>query len=236
MKIDIQFEINTNVIQHKDPDSYSKILYDYHYILWHNKEIKTDVYFKLLKQDKTPYKFMYYINDTVYTLSSDAMIHTYLKWKSLNHLNLSYTSELIKEFRHLSLTIGGYIIFPSNKINNKPTINASRGMNPYIKDRFDLTLECIRRWYLNQESPLFEVINRYKDFFNAFETFKNYVRFFYLEPLINKDETIQFWLPINDFDSKEVIPKDLDMYKMYMENVKKFIRERNRLIEKNINE
>lgn len=45
-------------------------------------------------------------------------------------------------------------------------------------DRFDLTLECIRRHYLGQRSPLGETLARYRDFFALFEDFSGYVEFF----------------------------------------------------------
>ena len=45
------------------------------------------------------------------------------------------------------------------------TINGARGVNHKIQDRFDLTLECIRRFYLNEFSPLKDTLNRYKTFF-----------------------------------------------------------------------
>ena len=32
------------------------------------------------------------------------------------------------------------------------------GVNPLICDRFDLTLECIRRYYVGVFSPLYEVL------------------------------------------------------------------------------
>jgi hypothetical protein len=43
-------------------------------------------------------------------------------------------------------------------------MNQARGVSKMIDDRFDLTLECIRRYYKNESSPLFETIKRYSDF------------------------------------------------------------------------
>ena len=42
------------------------------------------------------------------------------------------------------------------------TINGSRSLNRNIKDRFDLTLECIRLSYKNEINPLYDTLNRYK--------------------------------------------------------------------------
>lgn len=44
-------------------------------------------------------------------------------------------------------------------------------------DRFDLTLECIRRHYLNMDSPLAPTLSRYTKFFALFGDFPGYVSF-----------------------------------------------------------
>ena len=58
-----------------------------------------------------------------------------------------------EELKHKVRTIGGHIVFPAHKKNGF-TINQARGVSRIICDRFDLTLECIRRFYLEEESPL----------------------------------------------------------------------------------
>ena len=65
-----------------------------------------------------------------------------------------------ENYIHKSYTIGGEIIFPKMKGG----INQSRGCNPFIKDRWDLTLECIRKYYNNETSPLYNVLSNNKDF------------------------------------------------------------------------
>ena len=92
----------------------------------------------------------------------------------------------IESFFNLGCTIGGYIIFPSNRVDDKMTINGSRGINSKIKDRFDLTLECIKRFYLNEISPLTETLNRYRSFFELFNNFEGYVDFFLLQDLVKE--------------------------------------------------
>jgi hypothetical protein len=70
------------------------------------------------------------------------------------------------------------------------TINQARGMYSEIADRFDLTLECIRRHYSEPgaHNPLGgERLSYYKDFFALFGDFGTYVRFFLLEDLIARD-------------------------------------------------
>jgi hypothetical protein len=60
------------------------------------------------------------------------------------------------------------------------TINGARGFHPKIKDRFDLTVECIRRHYVDDPSPLSDTLARYEDFFGLFGDFRGYVDFFLL--------------------------------------------------------
>ena len=52
------------------------------------------------------------------------------------------------------------MIFPGNRIGRKMTINGARGFHPRIKDRFDLTVECIRRHYRKENSPLSDTLAR----------------------------------------------------------------------------
>ena len=62
-------------------------------------------------------------------------------------------------------------------------------MHPQIADRFDLTLECIRRHYLDTSmvSPLADRLDHYGDFFALFGDFDTYVRFFLLDDLLTSD-------------------------------------------------
>ena len=79
------------------------------------------------------------------------------------------------------------MVFPGNRLDGKLTINGARGLNRKIADRFDLTLECIRRHYLGQPSPLGETLARYRDFLALFEDFRGYVEFFMLQDLVSDD-------------------------------------------------
>ena len=137
------------------------------------------------------------------------------------------SSEEIKSFFSICSTIGAYIIFPAKKIGNKMTINGSRGLNRNIKDRFDLTLECIRRFYINEESPLTETLQRYSSFFNLFQDFKGYKDFFLLQDLVEeKDLSIKFFLPFDSFDQPP-LPSNVEEYQYYKKHLIDFIRARN---------
>ncbi len=134
-------------------------------------------------------------------------------------------------FYDLACTVGTFVLFPGNRINNQFTINQARGINSRIRDRFDLTLECIRLYYQNETSPLFEVIKRYGDFLALFVDFKGYCEFFLLRDLVNEDYSqVNFFLQFNGFITNP-IPKDLDEYNEYKKNNIEFIKKRNQRID-----
>ena len=145
------------------------------------------------------------------------------------------SKEEVTAFYSLASTIGAYIIFPANRIKNKMTINGARGLNRQIKDRFDLTLLCIKKFYEQKDSPLDEVLKRYDNFFNLFKNFKSYVGFFLLNDLVNEDFSIRFFLPFKNFEDNP-LPEDLREYLIYKKNVENFIFKRNqRMLSSTIN-
>ncbi len=64
------------------------------------------------------------------------------------------------------------MVWPSNRISGASTINGAKGMNYFIADRLDLTIECIRRYYLGETSPLYETLKRYDDFSSSSMTLR----------------------------------------------------------------
>ncbi len=223
MNININFNFYSDTPKGKDPDSHSDTLRKYHQFLW-SKTLPNGSIFNL--DIKTPKVLHHKSNLGEFFLSSDSLAHSYSKWKSTANIIKKIPKREIDEFFNLCCTIGGYIIFPSNRIDNQMTINGSRGINKKIKDRFDLTLECIRRFYLDEISPLSETLNRYKTFFKLFDNFQGYVDFFLLHDLVlDNYSTINFLLPFNNFKESPV-PNDLEKYKLYRKNMTEFIYKR----------
>ena len=92
------------------------------------------------------------------------------------------------------------------------------------RNRFDLTLECIRSFYANETSPLSDTLKRYSTFFSLFQDFKGYVDFFLLQDLVTEDYlSIKFYLPFNGFNNKP-LPNNVDEYQSYKNNVINFIK------------
>ena len=225
--IDIHFDVYSDTPKGKDPDTNSPTLRKFHRKLW-SKDLPSGKSFDL---DLTVPKLLHHKSDLgEFTLSSDSICHTYSTTKKMKDIVDQVATTEINHFFKTASTIGGYIIFPANRIDNKMTINAARGINAKIKDRFDLTLECIRRYYISEQSPLGKTLQRYSPFFNLFENFKGYVDFFLLNDLVNAEySTIRYFIPFDNFCSNP-FPKDIQEYKLYKKNMIDFVSARNQRI------
>lgn len=230
--IDITFDFRTDTPSGKDPDSFSPTLRTYHKILW-SKPLPNGVLFSLI--DTRAEAYLYHQSELgEFFLSSDSAVHTFSKWVSMSHIISQFKKGEVEAFRSIGYTMGGMMIFPGNRVDGKSTINGARGFHPLIKDRIDLTLECIRRYYVNEASPLDEVLERYTDFFALFESFHGYVEFFLLQDLVTSDSSaINFFMPFENFKTPAV-PKTLEGYISYKDQVVNFVNKRNQRILKSI--
>lgn len=225
--IDVRFDVRSDS-NGKDPDSSSPTLREYHKYLW-SKPLPCGKLFDLDNHTKDVYLF--HKSDLgEYYLSSDSIIHTYFRWKRTQHIINQVPQEEMSYFYNLAHTIGGYLIFPGNRVNGLPTINQERGTNIRINDRIDLTLECIRLFYNNEKSPMTDTLIRYKEFFSLFSDFKGYCEFFFLQDIASKDYSeVNFFLPFGDFEINP-LPKNLDEYSIYRTRNIEFVHRRNERI------
>ncbi len=208
----------------KDPDAFSPTLKRYHRLLW-SKPLPCGAEFTL--DDSHPDCYLHH-HSTLgeFRLSSDAITHSYRSSKKMATVIAQVPPGIVNRLFDVGSTVGAYTIFPANKIHNKATINGARGMHPKIRDRFDITLECIRRFYSGGESPLSNVLDRYGDFFSLFDDFRGYVEFFHLQDLVTADfEAIRFFLPYQCFKT-EPLPRKPEEYVAYQVNVMQFVRAR----------
>jgi len=226
MIIDVNFNFYSDS-NGGDPDSTSPTLRKYHKILWS----RTLPNGKLLElSDNKNGVYLYHQSELgEFFFGSDAITHSYKNHKRKKWLTEQIPNE-VNELFDAGSTIGAYIIFPSNRIDGKQTINQARGVNRLIDDRFDLTLECIRLFYAGKESPLYETLSRYEFFFDLFDDFLGYIHFFFLEDLICEDNKIKFYLPFDDFKTRPSF-SDIDQYLLYKKRVVDYIESRNKRIE-----
>lgn len=223
-QLDIAFDFRSDTPKGKDPDTFSPTLRSYHKFLW-SKPLPSGVVFEL--DDVTPGWYLHHRSKLgEFFLTSDTVVPTY-----------GYSTEVRKMaipemayFDYIRYTIGGMMIFPGDQVDRKMTINGARGFHPLIRDRFDLTLECIRRHYGGRDSPLDKVLARYAGFFALFGDFRGYVEFFLLQDLVEDDcSAVKFHAPFEDFGLSP-IPQTLEMYQAYQERSEAFIKARNRRV------
>jgi hypothetical protein len=226
--IDTTFDFRSDTPQGKDPDAFSPTLRRYHKILW-SKTLPSGAVFRL--DDSTPHVYLHHRSELgEFFLASDTVIPSFWKEPRLAHIIDAVNSKEKNTFNRFSYTIGGMMVFPGNRIDGMMTINGARGMHPRIKDRFDLTIECVRRHYCNEESPLSDVIQRYSDFFDIFHDFRGYVDFFLLQDLVTVDySAMKFFLPFEGFQPFP-FPKNTEEYRSYLRFAVDFINSRNHRI------
>lgn len=102
-----------------------------------------------------------------------------------------------------------------------------------IRDRFDLTLEVIRRHYANEWPPLKEVLARYRDFFGLLESFQGFIDFSLLDDLVDKDGQVRFYLPFDGY-IKSPLPATFDENVVFRNAQLDFRNSRTQRIEKYI--
>lgn len=226
--IDTSFDFRTDA-GGKDPDSHSPTLRRYHQILW-SKPLSNGAMFDL--DATTPYSYLHHKSELgEFWLASDSVIPTFEGYLKMASILGRIPSAEIAEFQSIGYTIGGMMIFPGNKVDGQQTLNGARGFHPRIRDRMDLTLECIRRYYLGQSSPLDDVLARYADFFSLFGNCEGYVRFFLLDDLVcDGYSEVRFFLPFDDFTTS-ALPLTVEAYRSYRDLSVEFIEARNRRID-----
>lgn len=228
MLIDTSFDFRTDAAG-PDPDSDSPTLRRYHRLLW-SKLLPGGVAFDL--DETTPGEYLHHRSELgEFYLSSDAVIPDYQGSAGMKPVIDQLTASEVESFIAITYTIGGTVIFPSNRIGSKMTINGARGFHPRIRDRFDLTLECIRRHYQGgQPNPLDAVLARYGDFFALFDDFPGYVDFFHLQDLVAADcSKVRFSLPFDDFETSP-LPRDAGRLPQDARRCTEFINARNHRI------
>lgn len=219
--IDISFDFR-NDSNCGDPDSDSKKLYEAHKLLW-SKRLPNGKEFNL-EIKAVGYERLVLKNNLTMNLSSDRMC-PHFDGKYNNKFSC-YLSDLERqELKYKVRTIGGHILFPAHKKNGL-TINQARGVNKILCDRFDLTLECIRRYYKNEQSPIFNTLKNYEDFFDLFIDFSGYISFFHLQDFINQEGQINFSLKFDNFYSSP-LPQTMNEYLLYKNHTISLINNRN---------
>jgi hypothetical protein len=226
LQIDTSFDFR-NDSNGKDPDAHSPTLRKYHRFLW-SKQLPIG---ERLELEEINSNLVYRFNMQTLKFGSDSISNSYIGTKKIAHLTNEVSHSEFEEDK--GSTIGGYIIFPSARVDGKMTINGARGFNAKIADRFDLTLECIRLHYQRRENPLNGTFNTPVNsfFFSLFKDFKGYVDFFLLQDLTDiQYEKISFFTQIEKPFEKSPVPETAAEYREYKRATLEFVRRRNQRI------
>ena len=191
--VDVTFDFRSDAAG-GDPDRMSPTLRRYHQILW-SKALPSGAMFTLETSRRAPY--LYHQSSLgKFTLSSDSIIPTFTRWKRMQHIVTQIPEEENEAFRAIGYTIGGMMVWPANSVDGQRTINVERGLNTRIADRMDLTLECVRRYYLGEPNPLGTTLARYAAFFALFGDFRGFLDHFLFQDLVTADYSrVSFFMP-----------------------------------------
>ena len=220
--IDIYFDVQTDSYG-KDPDSASKTLRAYHQLLW-SKPLPNGDFMKLdIEKNTLVWKEndMWFSSDSI----TASFLHGRFPLKEYVEQNIPNFDEFRKEYLHKTYTVGGTIIFPLGRW----TMNQARGCSVKICDRWDLTLECIKRFYAGEPTPLDKAFAKSASFFQLFVDFKGYVDFFLLQDCVDENYNVKLWLDTPLFVSKPM-PKSLEEYNYWIGTQLDFISKRGQRI------
>ena len=205
-----------------DPDSLSKNLQLYHQTVWSRKLPCGET--MALQRGTGPN----YLTWKDFRFGSDSIIVSfrYEKYRQMldevQKVVPNYKS-FVEDYLHRAYTIGGMMIFPKHA----GSINQAKGTSPKLRDRWDLTLECIRRHYCNEESPISKTLARDKEFFDLFVDFKGFVDYFFLQDCVSPDySSVKIWVGNAEF-TEEPLPKTVDEYLLWINQQMDFLEKRN---------
>ena len=210
-----------------DPDSKSKTLRLYSQLLW-SKPLPNG---EVMQLEDGRSKF--YLRWKDFYFGNDSITASFRYYRNRSFLEIIKNEvkdyqQFVEGYLHKLYQIGGEVILPSAVGG----INQTRGFRSEIRDRWDLTLECIRRYYKGEDSPLKEVLDKNKAFFDLFVDFKGYVDYFFFQDLVDDQYSkVLLWLDTPLF-IKNPIPKTKEEYFDFINKEINFVERRNKRIEK----
>lgn len=220
--IDISYDVRTDS-KSKDPDSASKTLKAYHQMLWSKPLPNGQVMELTTKQcSYLGWNDMYFGSDSIIV----SFMHGNYKHRQMIMDSIPDFEDYRENYLKRAYTIAGSIIFPQVKWS----MNQARGCSRKISDRWDLTLECIRRFYLGESSPLDTALHRSKEFFELFVDFKGYVDFFLLQDCVDEDYNVKLWLDTPLWIT-DPMPETVESYNDWIDKEIDFVAKRGRRIE-----
>ena len=218
----------------RDPDKYSDELGKVHCLLWSSKGKLGTIQWNYRN------RLVSIINGKEYIFTPDSITNSFcdskqiakgMKEKEIISSFGNEVYELLQQYNIIDYTIGSSIIFPITIDGNsfKWTMNVARGLSAKVHDRIDYTLECIKRYYdRSNGNPLQSALEKSDAFFRLFNSFREYVDFFFLNDLVDDNYNVISFTGDIDFQNSFPFPKD--QYIKYLSNTILFIQKRNKRI------
>jgi hypothetical protein len=228
--IDITFDFRTDTPWGGDPDALSPTLRRYHQLLW-GRHLPSGKSFALDASRSIRSRYLYHSSDLgEFTLTSDSIIATFTRWVRMKHIVSHFPESENEGFRAIAYTIGGMMIWPGSSAYGQ-SINLVRGSRADISDRMDLTVECVRRYYAGELSPLTDVLKANATFFRLFSDFGEFIEHFLLQDLVSKNYSqVRFFMDFDDFTGRSR-PADVETYREYRRRSIEFVHARNSRIQ-----
>ncbi len=238
------FDLNSRI----DPDLASKnLISDLSEIFLNDKQTPSGDILKAVACQTRDIKKRWYAKVQVFSKENEyiyslGITSDYIGASVDRALKANVPNNVILEHLSVSRTIDGHIVFPTwySKFSERSwevypegiSINIAKGCRYY--DRIDYTLYAINRWYSNQVSKLYDVIEKNKYWFLLFGDFRGYVKYFNLEGLLDANKDV---IDLTSYNEKNnsydriiendtngfALPTDSENYIKYIKGCTKFI-------------
>lgn len=200
-----------------DPDSKSTTLHKYHQILW-SRTLPCGL--KMELNNELSWNGFWFSSDSI------SVSHRYTRMipllKKFREAVPDYHTYM-ENFIRKSYTIGGMMIWPCRR----NSINQTKGCMTAISDRMDRTLECIRRFYFGETSPMSKCLEKDRSFFDLFVDFKGFVDFFFFQDLVSENyQNVRMMMGTNDL-STPALAQTVEEYQLWLERQLDFVNNRN---------
>ena len=208
MTIDVGFDFRSDATS-DDPDRTSPTLRLYHQLLW-GKRLPDGSPFDLEKVK--PPEYLHHRSELgEFFLSSDSVIATYRFAERARQIVDQLPDDEVQRFDYVGYTIGGTMVFPSNRVDGKPTINGACGFMPHDHWRPDgltLSASAATTWATRAHPrrdpcPLCGVLALFQDF-------RGYVDHFLLQDLVTETTRLCGSLAVRHGSSP--VPANLTAY------------------------
>ena len=168
----------------------------------------------------------YLVTQDGLVLASDSLINSMTTWPHMTEVLAHIPEEEQEAFRRRASSVAATGLWPKRRGPSGQSINQARGMNRKIADRLDLTIECIRRYYAGQESPLAPVLEDAARFFGLWPGWDAWVRWWLLDDLVDAEGQIRWFLPFTEFGKEQPWPSTPRSWRVYRDRCVDFIDQR----------